>query len=607
MNIFSPSSLTAGWMPVLATAVCLLTVPLPVQAEQGLYIAYPPATHETTAQRIFLLGSAPVGGDVLVNGQAITRSSAGYFAPSFPLKLGTNLFTVRYRQQEVNLTVVRRTTQPDMPTGLSFGKDSLTPIAPIARLPNELLCFAAIAPVNATVSVKLGDQVVPLQPQTATIQLPDNLAVLTQQNQPVAIAANGQYQGCIRPTQIGDLGKPEYQLTLGGQTTRQSATGSIRILSPAELDLAEITAEAGAARTGPSTDYSRLTPLPKGTRANMTGYEGDWVRLDYGGWIQRKEVQVLQSSVPATTVIRSIHARAVDGWTELVFPLQVPVPVSLQQSDRSLTLTLYNTTAQTDIIHLDDNPLIARLDWQQSQPGQVQYTIHLKPSQQWGYKLRYDGTSLILSLRHPPDLQSQAVARTQGSHLNPHRSLAGITILLDPGHGGSEDTGASSPTRDREKDVTLIVAKLLRDDLRRRGATVLMTRETDVDVSLKERVTMIETVQPAIAISLHYNALPDDGDAMQTKGVAAFWYNPQAHSLAVFLHNHLLKTLKRPSYGVFWDNLALTRPTVAPAVLLELGFMINPMEFEWIVNPQAQKQLATTLAEGIDQWFKGDR
>jgi N-acetylmuramoyl-L-alanine amidase len=73
--------------------------------------------------------------------------------------------------------------------------------------------------------------------------------------------------------------------------------------------------------------------------------------------------------------------------------------------------------------------------------------------------------------------------------------------------------------------------------------------------------------------------------------------------LAVFLHHYLVKTLDRPSYGVFWNNLALTRPTVAPAVLLELGFMINPTEFEWITNPQAQEQLADVLAEGITQWF----
>jgi len=67
----------------------------------------------------------------------------------------------------------------------------------------------------------------------------------------------------------------------------------------------------------------------------------------------------------------------------------------------ALTLTLYNTTAQTDIIRLDDDPIISRLDWQQVAPTQVQYTFNLKSQQQWGYKLKY-GTSLVLSLRHPP-------------------------------------------------------------------------------------------------------------------------------------------------------------------------------------------------------------
>ena len=95
-----------------------------------------------------------------------------------------------------------------------------------------------------------------------------------------------------------------------------------------------------------------------------------------------------------------------------------------------------------------------------------------------------------------------------------------------------------------------------------------MTREEDRDVSLPDRVAMIDKVEPAIAVSLHYNALPDGGDAIKTKGLAAFWYHPQAHSLAMFLHNYLVKKLNRPDYGVFWNNLALTRPATAPSVLL---------------------------------------
>ena len=160
-------------------------------------------------------------------------------------------------------------------------------------------------------------------------------------------------------------------------------------------------ADAGVARTGSSTgastDYSRLTPLPKGTRATITGREGESVRLDYGGWINSKEVSIVPGSVPPKSLIRSIRATKVSGATEVVFPLQVPVPVTVQQGDRTLTLTLYNTTAQTDIIRLDDDPVISRLDWQQIAPGVVQYTFNLKSQQQWGYGLQYRGTKLILS------------------------------------------------------------------------------------------------------------------------------------------------------------------------------------------------------------------
>ena len=584
---------------ILGLALLGTVITYPAFAEQPLSVVYPPDEHQTTAERIFFIGTAPSAGEVLVNGKAIARSSAGHFAPSFPLQLGENRFTLRYQNQEVQIKVTRTSTEPTPPVGLAFGKDSLTPAVDIARMPSELICFSAIAPPNATVSVKLANQTIPLLPQSQDIQLPPNSAALTQSNQPTPPippelrGGAGQYQGCATAESSAELGVPQFQLTMNGKTTTQPGSGKISILSPAKLEVAEVTADAGVARTGPSTDYSRLTPLPKGTRASVTGREGEWVRLDYGGWIKASEVRILAGAVPPRSLIRSIRSRQVDAATEVIFPLQVPVPVSVQQGDRSFTLTLYNTTAQTDIIRLNDDPVISRLDWQQVAPGQLQYTFNLKSQQHWGYSLRYEGTSLVLSLRHPPRVSS-----TQ----NP-KSLAGIKILLDPGHGGPEDTGASGPTGYPEKNVTLIMAKLVREQLQARGATVYMTREEDKDVSLQDRVAMIDKLKPAIAISIHYNSLPDHGDAQNTQGMGAFWYNAQAHSLAVFLHNYIVSKLGRPSYGVFWDNLALTRPTTAPALLLELGFMSNPVEFEWVTNPQEQPKLAEAIADGITQWF----
>lgn len=564
-------------------------------AEPSLKVVFPETSYQTSSQKIFFLGTAPPDGQVLINSKPITRSKAGHFSPSFPLQLGENLFTVRHDNQELQIKVTRLPTDPELPQGLAFAKDSLAPAVDIARLPGELICFSAIAPPNASVSVKLANQTIALPPQPQQAQLPNNLAALTGQNQPYAQSSVGNYKGCTTVATAANLGQPQFQLTLNGKTITQPGTGKIQILSRAELPVSEVTVESGVARTGPSTDYSRLTPLPKGTRATVTGREGEWLRLDYGAWINSKETRILPGAVPPQTIIRSVGYRQLPGATEIVFPLQVPVPVSVLQSEGAIALTLYNTTAQTDIIRLDDDPLISRLDWQQEAPEQVKYTFNLKKAQQWGYKLRYDGTTLVLALRHPPKIGNTR-----------RKPLANLKIVLDPGHGGKE-TGASGPTGYLEKDLNLVVSKLLRDELVKRGATVVMTREDDRELSLAERQAIISQEEPAIAISIHHNSLPDDGDAEKTKGFAAFWYQPQAHNLAMYLQKYVVKKVGKPSYGVFWDNLALTRPTAAPSVLLELGFMSNPDEFEQIVNPEVQKKTANAIAQGITEWFKSVR
>lgn len=564
---------------------------LTAKAEISLFLAYPPDKHQTTSETIFIIGNAPPQEELFINGQVIKRSQTGNFAPTFPLKLGTNQFIIRYKNSEIKLNVIRLDNKPEIPPGLGFAKDSLVPMSAISRLPGEEICFSVIATPVAEVFVKLANQTIPLLPEIETVELPPNSAALTDNNRPLIKQNIGQFRGCTVRREIGQLGIPIFEAKLPGKIAKQPGLGTVEILNPERLKVIEVTAKSGIARTGPGTEYSRLTPLPQGTRASITGREGNWLRLDYGGWIQENETQVLPFATSSHSTIRSITSRQVQGATEIIFPLEVPIPVTVSQSPGKFTLILHNVTAQTDTIRLDDDPLIQQLNWQQVTPKQVQYDFYLKSQQQWGYDLKYEGTRLILSLRHPPQLSSK----------DP-QNLRGITILLDPGHGGSE-TGAKGPNGDLEKDINLVIAQLLKQELLQRGATIYLTRESDQDVSLPERVEAIARLKPDLSISLHYNALPDGGDAMNTKGISAFWYHPQAHDLAVFLQNYLVENLKRPDAGVFWNNLALTRPQIAPSVLLELGFLINPEEFEWITNSQEQKKLARTLAEGISEWF----
>lgn len=572
-------------------------------------IVYPPPNHETTADRIFLIGTAPARDAVTINGTPVRRSKAGHFAPSFPLQIGSNTFSLKAGGTSLSLSVKRLPATPgDGLTALQPDRESL-------HLPGEWVCFGATAPKDATVTVTLGDRSLKLAPVGPT--LPDNSAVLV--DRPGSIEGTSQgavkapaqapivvdtVRGCTQfqaPTTL----VPQFSMVRSasasqaggaqagaGQTITQ-AGAKLQILNANDIETIQVTADQGVARTGPSTDYSRLTPLPKGVRARVVGREGDWLELDYGGWIRRSETSSLAGLALPPSLIRSVAVRNQGDRTEVRFPLQMAVPIAIDQRGNHLALTLYNATAQTDTIRIGPNPIVSQLNWQQVRPGELRYDLTLK-GQQWGYETRYDGSTLVLSLRHGPPLKSTSLKT----------SLKGIKIVLDPGHGGPEDSGARGPTGYPEKNVALKISQMLRQELVAKGATVVLTRETDVDLGLRERMDRIQAERPTLALSLHYNALPDQGDAIGTQGVAAFWYHDQAQGLAQSLHDSLVQGLNRPSYGVFWNNLALTRPTIAPTVMLELGFMINPDEFEWIIDPQAQARLVKVLADGIQTWLR---
>ena len=571
-----------------------------------LLVVYPPVAHTTTASQIFLIGSAPAAGEVLVNGQSVRRSDKGNFSPSFPLTIGENKFVVEYSGQSKTIVVTRTLAQAELPID-GFAKESLYPNVPIARLPGELICLSAIAPPNSKVTALLGQRSLALVPEANTV-LADNLSVLTGKLE--AQAVMGKYQACTQflqqqssqqqasqeSSQTTTLGSPIYELQLpDGRRVQETAKGTIDILDPARLTTVEVTASPGVARTGSDSEFARLTPLPKGVRDRITGKDGIWQRLSYGAWIKEAETQVVsRSGVPVESLVRGVTSRLVSDWTELRIPLQTAMPITVNQSDRTVQLTLHHTISQAGVQRLVNNPTISHVTWQQTTPTQVQYTLHLKTNQAWGYKTRYEGNLLVLSLKNPPVLASNLSAG----------NLKGIKILLDPGHGSSEDLGSVGNGGIPEKDVTIVVSKLLRDRLTKRGAIVIMTREGDDDIGPNERAQLIVKVEPTIALSIHYNALPDAGDAEKTQGVSAFWYHPQAQSLAQFLHDYVTQKLDRKSDNVFWNNLAVARPTVAPSILIELGYMINPEEYSWITDPVQQIKLADTLADGIEAWLR---
>jgi N-acetylmuramoyl-L-alanine amidase len=192
------------------------------------------------------------------------------------------------------------------------------------------------------------------------------------------------------------------------------------------------------------------------------------------------------------------------------------------------------------------------------------------------------------------------------------------TVIIDPGHGGNDPGAVNSIGH--EKDYTLKVGKLLRDDLKKRGFNVVLTRETDTYLTLTQRVEVANRYQNAVFISLHFNSggrgralgietftLSPVGVAHYGRGLKDSDYNAMTGNnqdsaniaLATAVHSTVLQGTARPDRGIRRARFSVLTGVRHPAILLEGGFMSHPYEARLIANPTYQAKLSASIATAV--------
>lgn len=190
--------------------------------------------------------------------------------------------------------------------------------------------------------------------------------------------------------------------------------------------------------------------------------------------------------------------------------------------------------------------------------------------------------------------------------------VKGRTILLDPGHGGS-DSGAVGYSGVTEASVTLPVAQKTRDILQRAGANVVMTRNTDVDVygrdasarqELQARVDVGARAGADVFVSIHCNAF----SSPTANGMETYYYggSSEGERLATLLNEELAEACGLYNRGVKSANFYVMKHSAMPASLIELGFVTNPREEAKLADDAYQETLAEAIARGIERFFTGE-
>ena len=176
--------------------------------------------------------------------------------------------------------------------------------------------------------------------------------------------------------------------------------------------------------------------------------------------------------------------------------------------------------------------------------------------------------------------------------VSPARAL---TVVVDAGHGG-QDRGGAPGQRVAEKPYTLDVARRLAATLRDAGVRVVLTRDGDYFVGLRQRCDIANAQSNAVFVSVHFNGAPRTA----ADGVETYYYTSQSADLAASVHRRLLAATGLEDRHVRRRGFFVIRRTRIPSILVEPGFLSNPQSADRVSNSPAYRQkIADAIARGI--------
>lgn len=282
----------------------------------------------------------------------------------------------------------------------------------------------------------------------------------------------------------------------------------------------------------------------------------------------------------------------------------------------------------------------------------LQFLAEILPTQ-LGNRYRYDGRRARLTVAGAPD--REVAARTAPSpqpreKLLPNGLRPGHSVTIDPGHGGVDpgNPGVFFPRGTREKDVTLQIGLLLRNELKRRGVGVQMTRTSDTLIALGDRGSYC-TEACDLFVSLHVNSLARRPGYTDIRGFETFFLaeartedaarvaqmeneavrfetGSQAAESGVGLdfilkdlqlNEHLRESARAAelvqqqlkavhtgeSRGVKQAGFMVLTTARRPAILVELGYSTNPEDGRLLTSYASQKTIASALADAIVEYL----
>ncbi|MDL5041144.1 N-acetylmuramoyl-L-alanine amidase [Heyndrickxia coagulans] len=394
--------------------------------------------------------------------------------------------------------------------------------------------------------------------------------------------------------------------------------------SAKQAEQGKITADRLRIRKAPDKSAAIIGTLEKNAAVTIAKTEGSWVYIESGnvsGWADNRYVQTETNRDAGKTAENNVSAAIVAASS-----LNIRQSPSLQ-SETVATVT-YGTRLQitgTDHgwyeVELDDGThgwvagfYVAR-ESQAKRSSEAEVTLHSGTSL---YKRPQSSSDTVgtakagdrfpvvsemdgwYKIRMESGISAYIPAKAaQKSNKTVKKGIKGKTIVLDPGHGGT-DNGTTGAYGTLEKLATLKTANALYEKLKKAGARVILTRNSDTYVSLPERTAISNTNHADAFVSIHFDSAEDP----HTRGHTTYYYHAQDYNFARLVNNQITSRLGTVDRGVKFGDFHVIRENTQPAILLELGYLSSPAEEKHIAEESFQTKAVAGIYNGLKAYFQ---
>ena len=426
-----------------------------------------------------------------------------------------------------------------------------------------------------------------------------------------------------------DLGGVKFTGSCAG-LTRSYTSPSIICLRDKSLDgtqVVEIVASQAETFNGDTTDdWSRPTNsyLPEGTVDYKVGgivYEAEsgnsYYNLRCGKrvYITKKNApdtervtvsKLYKGELPENNKISFVQGEVDDKHTVFTFDTEWKAPFAVEIGPQSYTnpakqdYTISSATySYVDIkffyanaiegdFTFSNHPLFSKAEIYSKNDGYVLRLYLNEVGAFYGWNAEYNNSGqLVFEFLNPPTITKKD-------------DLTGIKIVIDAGHGG-KDIGAPGlrPDTNPEAERNLALAYKLKAKLESYGATVVMTRTNNTEMSSDARCEFLRREAPDLCISIHH----DSSTRASANGGSFFSFNAFSDKAVKYVYDStatggFYKEMKKG-----WHYFYLARVSSCPVVLTENGFISNADDFSGIISDSTNNQKAEKITRGVLNYF----